>query len=336
MKQRLTIAFSLILGFLLIGIWISLVDFKEMFRMMRAIRLPLLLPLCLFFVLPYFLRSLRWKILLSSVQNISVSESFHLCMTNYLVNFLIPLHAGEVAKSYLLKKMKQTPISKSLSSVYLDKVMDALPLFLLVFASPLLTKELNHLVYLTTAVLSFLLLVLVGSMSFAVYNRDLALRGVERILFFLPKELKGRLRNFLNLFIEGLSSLSQFSGQLFEVIGLTLLAFLAHAFFLWLFFFSFGIDLPPLTVLVGYLLLNASFILPAPPGFAGTLELSFLFIFSYLYGYDKNLVSAVAAASHVLTAALFGFFGLWSMALIGTKLSTVLKVEANGGAGVEA
>jgi hypothetical protein len=46
-------------------------------------------------------------------------------------------------------------------------------------------------------------------------------------------------------------------------------------------------------------------------------------------------VSAVAAASHVLTAVLFGAFGLWSMALIGTKLSTVLEMEAEGKASVE-
>lgn len=53
-----------------------------------------------------------------------------------------------------------------------------------------------------------------------------------------------------------------------------------------------------------------------------------VFIFSYLYGYDKNIVSAVAASSHVVTAILFGLIGFWSIAFIGTKLSTVLKIES--------
>jgi hypothetical protein len=47
-----------------------------------------------------------------------------------------------------------------------------------------------------------------------------------------------------------------------------------------------------------------------------------------LYNYDKNLVSAVAASSHILTAVLFGFFGLCSMATIGTRISTLFKVES--------
>lgn len=80
-----------------------------------------------------------------------------------------------------------------------------------------------------------------------------------------------------------------------------------------------------MTVIVGYLLLNASFLLPAPPGFAGTLELSFLFIFSYIYGYDKNIVSAIAASSHIFMAVLFGLTGTLSMACIGAKLSNIFR-----------
>lgn len=121
--------------------------------------------------------------------------------------------------------------------------------------------------------------------------------------------------------------MTRLSNRLLEIIGLTILALIIHCFFMWLFFYSFGVTLPLSTVLVGYLLLNASFILPAPPGFSGSLELTFVVIFTYLFGYDKNLVSAVAASSHVLIAILFGLFGFLCLALIGTKLSAVLKTD---------
>ena len=137
--------------------------------------------------------------------------------------------------------------------------------------------------------------------------------------------LRLRLRSFLDRFIEGISSLSQLSNRLFEIIGLSLLALNFHCFFMWIFFFSFGIKLPILTVLVGYSLLHVAFILPAPPGFSGTLEVTFVFIFTYLFGYNKNIVSAIAASSHVLVAILFGLFGLFGMVLVGTKLSSLLK-----------
>jgi len=328
MNQRLTVILSVILGLLLMGIWLYIVDFDAMLVILKQVKILFIFPLGACFILIYFLRSLRWKIILSPVEKITITESFHLCMTNYFVNFLIPVHAGEVAKSYLLKKMKGTPISKSLWTVYLDKVSDLLPVFLLVVATPFLTKQINNAIYLASTILLLVLLFLIFSLMFFIHKKDKALSCSERIFFFLPGKFKIQLRNSMSLFLDGLSSIPRLSSRLLEITGLTLLALIVHSFFMWLFFYAFGISLPVLTVFVGYLLLNASFILPAPPGFAGSLELIFIFIFSYLYGYDKNIVSAVAASSHVVTAILFGLIGFWSIAHIGTKLSTVLKIES--------
>ena len=275
----------------------------------------------------YFLRSLRWKIILSPVERITMIEAFNLCMTNYFINFLLPVHAGELAKSMLLKKMKGTPVSMSLPSVYIDKAADMLPILLLLILAPFLNSKLSSISYLVSGISLLILLLFVLSLILIVYKKDKALIWMERILFFIPEIFKIKLRSFLALFVEGLSSISRLSNRLFEIIGLTILAVIVNCFFMWLLFFAFGAKLSALTVLVGYLLLNASFILPAPPGFSGSLELTFVIIFTYLFGYDKNLVSAIAAGSHVFIAILFGLFGFLSMAAIGTKLSILLKIE---------
>ena len=327
MKKQLTIYLSIAIGILLVGIWVYIVDFGEMLAVFQNVKISFIFPLILLFIMTYFLRSLRWKVILSPVEHITVIESFNLCMINYFINFLIPLHAGELLKSMLLKKMKGTPVSISLPSVYIDKISDLLTIFLLLIMAPFLKAELSSISYMTSSIIFFLLLLFVLFLIFVVYKKDLTLKWIERIFFFLPDKFKIKLRSFLDLFIEGLSSMTRLSNRLLEIIGLTILALIIHCFFMWLFFYSFGVTLPLSTVLVGYLLLNASFILPAPPGFSGSLELTFVVIFTYLFGYDKNLVSAVAASSHVLIAILFGLFGFLCLALIGTKLSAVLKTD---------
>jgi uncharacterized protein (TIRG00374 family) len=327
MNQRLTIYLSIAMGFLLVGIWLYVVDFGEMLIVLQKVKISFIFPLILFFIMMYFLRSLRWKIILSPVEHITAIESFNLCMTNYFINFLIPVHAGELAKSMLLKKMKGTPVSKSLPSVYIDKATDLLPILLLLIMAPFLKSKLSSISYLVSGISIFILLFFSFSLILIVYKRNTTLIWIERIFFFLPDTFKIKISNFLALFIEGLSSISRLSNRLLEIIGLTILALIINCFFMWLFFYAFGVTLPLLTILVGYLLLNASFILPAPPGFSGSLELTFVIIFTYLFGYDKNLVSAIAASSHVFIAILFGLFGLLSMALIGTKLSTILKID---------
>lgn len=327
MRQRLTVFLSIIAGLVLVVLWLYIVDVGEMFRVMKGIKLAFIFPLGMLFLLAYFLRSLRWKIILSSFEKITSLESFNLCMTNYFVNFLIPIHGGEVVKSILLKRMKRTPVSQSLLTVYIDKATDLLPIFLLLGVAPFVKAQIRSMIYIVSGILLVIVLVFVLSLLSVAYKRNVALALIEKLFFFLPAKLKLKWKNSGHLFIEGISSLPRLSSRSGEIIGLTLLALVVHCGFLWLFFYSFGIDLPLLTVFVGYLLLNASFILPAPPGFSGSLELALLFIFSYLYGYDKNLVSAVAASSHVFTAILFSLFGFLSLALIGAKLSTVLKIE---------
>jgi glycosyltransferase 2 family protein len=335
MNQRLTLYLSITLGFLLVGIWFYIIDFGEMLSVFQTVKISLIFPLILLFTISYFLRSLRWKVFLSPIENITAIESFNLCMINYFINFLIPVHAGELLKSLLLKRMKGTPVSKSLPSVYIDKITDLLPIFLLLIMAPFIKGELSSISYLASAIILFLLLLFAFSLIFVIYRKDFSITCLEKLFFFLPGTFKLRLRSFLDRFIEGLSSLSQLSNRLFEIIGLTFLALIFHCFFMWLFFFSFGIELPILTLLVGYSLLHVAFILPAPPGFSGTLELTFVFIFTFLFGHDKNIVSAVASSSHVFIAILFGLFGISAIALIGTKVSTIFRIESEYKMGLE-
>lgn len=335
MNHRRALFSSVALGIVLMGAWLSIIDLRNVIDIAMQMKTAFIIPLVICFAAAYFLRTLRWKIVLSPVERITIAESFHLCMTNYLINFLIPVHAGEVAKSLLLKKMKGTPVSQSLLTVYVDKIMDLLPFFLLLALTPFLGTQIDFLIYMASGILLLILVLLILLLAFLAYRRELALRWSDAILSFLPRKLQQKAGHFLNLFAEAIVSLRLLSGRFIEIAGLTLAALIIHCVFMWLFFYSFGIDLPVLTVFVGYLLLNAAFILPAPPGFAGTLELSFVFIFTYLYGYDKNVVSAIAASSHLFIAILFGLFGFVSITLIGTKLSTVLKLESANDLGTQ-
>jgi uncharacterized protein (TIRG00374 family) len=278
----------------------------------------------------YLIRSLRWKIILSPIDQITIFQSFNLSMTNYFINFLIPIRAGEVAKSILLKEIQGTQISKSLSTIYLDKITDLLPILLVLIIAPFFDKNIGSITFLAALLLVLVLIVFSLCLFYFLKKYTRISNLFEKILFFIPKNFVERLNYFVANLAEGFISLKSLSDKLIDVISLTILAFIVHCFFMWLFFFSFGIHLPIFTVLVGYSLLNVSFILPAPPGFTGSWELTFLLIFSYLYRYDKNLVSAVAASSHVFTAILFGLFGLAALFFIGAKASTALKLQTMG------
>lgn len=310
------------------GIFLAIIDLTATVHVLKELKFSLLVPLSILFVLMYFLRSLRWKIILSPIERISLGDSFNLCMANYFFNFLIPIHAGEIAKSILLKNIKGTPVHKSLWTVYIDKLTDIIPLFVLLLLAPFLKPDLSSVLYLTCLIVAVILIFLTLFLILIYKFRTKFYVFLEYLLFLLPVSFRNRIVTFIKLSIEGLRSVSNLKSLLSQIISLTMLAAICHCFFLWLFFYSFGINLPLFTVVIGYLLLNASFILPAPPGFSGSLELTFIFIFSYLFNYDKNVVSAIAVSSHVVVAVLFAFFGFLSFAFLGVRLSSVLKVQS--------
>jgi len=328
MNQRLKLYLSIALVVPLLGAWLLIVDINQVIKICKNIESDFIIPLVLLFLLMYFLRSLRWKIILSPIEHITLFESFNLCMVNYFVNFLVPVHAGEAIKSLLLKRLKGTPISKSILTAYIDKIADLIPIFLLLLALPFVEIRTSKTIYLASGASLIILAILLAFLFTLARRGSIFVVFIDRKSFFLPPKLRAKFKSFLKVFEKCLSSIPSLSGNLFLITALTCLALIVHCLFLWLFFFSFGIDLPLLTVLVSYLLLNASFILPAPPGFSGSLELTFIFIFTYLFGYDRNVVSAVAAFSHVFVSILFGLCGFIGLSLIGVKISTILGVDS--------
>ena len=264
MKRAAKILGSLVLGLGLLGLWLAIVDIHDMIAMLTRIRI-LYLPLMIgLFFLSYFLRSLRWKVVISPVVRISAAEAFHLSMANHLVNFLVPVHAGEAAKCLLLKKIKGTPLSQSLAATYMDKAADLLPIVLGVALAPFLSVRIRSVLLGVSGMILVIWMALMASVVFILLKRKTALAWIEKAQSFFPKIFRPKIGRLARLFIEGLSFIPRLSSRILEILGLTFLAFLAQSLFLWIFFSSFGIRLPLLTMFVGYGLLSASFLLPAP------------------------------------------------------------------------
>jgi len=68
-----------------------------------------------------------------------ILESFSYFMAGMLINYIIPIRAGEVAKSFFLKKNEGVKISKSLPSIFIDKLTDLFPIIVIIILIPILS-----------------------------------------------------------------------------------------------------------------------------------------------------------------------------------------------------
>ncbi len=81
--------------------------------------------------LTYFLRSLRWRVLLNSEGSFGVGRVFWANMAGYLGNNFLPARAGEVIRSVLIGRGSDVGKTFALTTALGERLMDAIALVLL-------------------------------------------------------------------------------------------------------------------------------------------------------------------------------------------------------------
>ena len=96
------------------------------------------IPCALLIALGLWFRGLRWRFLLN--ERITPMHSFHITNISYFLNAWLPLRLGEVARAYLVTRLKP-PISMftALSSVVVERLIDLLAVVVLVVLAVQLT-----------------------------------------------------------------------------------------------------------------------------------------------------------------------------------------------------
>src|SRR5262245_48309812 len=126
--QRMKVALALAAGVVLVAAWLSFVDVHDVLSRVMAMDARWLLLYGALWTLATFLRSLRWRAILSRVQTVTVLEGYALFMSCLFVNFLVPLRLGEAVAGLALKRNRGVPFAKSLPTQVMDRLFDLTPI----------------------------------------------------------------------------------------------------------------------------------------------------------------------------------------------------------------
>ncbi|MCK4957691.1 MAG: flippase-like domain-containing protein, partial [Candidatus Cloacimonetes bacterium] len=249
------------------------------------------------------------------------SESFYIFMTGLLVNYLIPIRAGEVAKSFILKVRRNIPISSSLPTVFIDKISDLFPIVLIMILIPLTSIKLNSTLYIIIGLLFVIFIFLIAFLFFAVNHHQKALKILNFFLKFIPAKLRDKTTTFFENFVNGMSVMKNRRQDNILVYLLTLCAVFSEAIYIFAVFKSFGAEISFAKILFGYTLMNLTYILPTPPAQLGSNQFMWVLIFSFALGVDKNLTSAAVTFSHLLTSIWIFLIGAISLISLKIKIT---------------
>ncbi len=283
------------------------------------------------YLFSYFVRSLRWRLILRPVSHITVHEAYSMLMAGYFLNYVIPVRAGEVAKSFFLKRLKGLPIATTLPTVFVDKLMEMVSIVFVVLMVPILSINMSGGLATLIYALLGLFLVALGLLVFAYLRQRATTRLLCGAFAWLPGRLHERVSEWITLFIEGMGVARQNARALVPLLGLTAASVLIDASYFLLMFRAFSIDVGFTRVLFGYTLLTLSYILPTPPAQIGYNELVIGLIFAGgLVGAElaRDQVMAVVVASHAITGLLITLVGLWGFWSMGIRVSDSFRASS--------
>ncbi len=279
------------------------------------------------FVMAFSFRAIRWKFFLNPVRRVSPVKIIQLFLIGVFLNFVLPIRAGELAKSLILKRISHLPFSQSLPTITMDKAMDLLPALFLIVLMPFLGIEMNRIVW---SILGLANAGLVGLILFTVFTgwkRSIAIRLLQLGAKILPGFIRGKVEAFVISFVDTLLLSARRPATLVLAVVLTAISVFFDGLYNFFAFWAIGHPITITQALFGYMLYNLFYILPNPPGQVGSNEVVALLIFSGILHIPPESVTAMVVFFHAWSGLLMCAMGMGCLATLGISLSSTFKVQ---------
>ncbi|HUF27767.1 MAG TPA: lysylphosphatidylglycerol synthase transmembrane domain-containing protein [Gemmatimonadaceae bacterium] len=298
--------------------------------------LPLLALAALLGTLVFPLRARRWRTILEPVAaHLPFGMLWRATAIGMMINNVIPLRAGEVARAYALTR--ETPrvrFPASFASLAVDRVFDAVVLMLLMVAAIAApgfpaNAEINGRPVSSWAVgFALAALAAVVILYLVVFFPSLLLRIYDGLARRIAPRFAERGRVMLLSFADGLAVLRH--PRLFASVFLwTLAHWMVNAFAFWVGFKAVGLDAPYSAALLLQGIIAIGVAAPSAPGFFGVFEW-FAWVGLALYGVDKELAVTWAIGYHLASFIPITVLGAFYLSRVRFRLRDLRTVSEPG------
>lgn len=318
------ILFNIVIGIGLILVWSRFVNPGQILETISKVNLLSLLPVVICLFLSPVIRAIRLKVFLGEVRKIPLQDIIFLNLAAQMLNFFIPIRAGEIAKGIYLNTNYNLSLAKGITWVFIDRFVD--------FLAVLLLATLLLLVLPTSLSINFIIVIVVIltislSLTYlAVFKIDFAKKIVSFLRFiFIEKHIKLYFDKFSHFILESFSILDRHPKDLSLMVIITIFAYGADAAIWYFTFISLNHPQQYLKMYLGQLLSALTYLIPAAPGYVGSAEASGLLVLSGIFGIEPNLASAMTVLSHLLTVICVLIFGLIAIFFLKLDLGLILR-----------
>lgn len=260
----------------------------------------------------YFVRALRWRVLLSAEKLVRPMTAFWAVSVGYLGNNLLPARAGELMRSVLLGRNVGIGESYVLATAVTERVLDAI--VLLIVALVMLGFMPGWPEWLGAAARLVGVVGLLGLLGTIVASRTE--RTIRRLLLQvkLPQTVRFRLSEIVGDFLLGLRAFQHF-GRAWRFAAFTLLAWSIDTFSAMQVARALGLDLSFPAALLLLSALGLASAAPSTPGYVGIYQFVAVTLLMPLgFSQGESLAYIIAFQAMIYGAVIpWGCLGLWQL-----------------------
>ncbi|MCP4428112.1 MAG: flippase-like domain-containing protein [Chloroflexi bacterium] len=293
-------------------LWWALRGLKlsEVWADMRAANYIWLIPSVAVYFVAVWARTWRWDYMLRPLKHIPLKRLFPVVVIGYMGNNIYPFRAGEVLRSYVLRRREDVSMSASLATVIVERVFDGLVMLVFVFAAlpfaPIPSESIQSVVV-AASIAFFGALVLFFGIA-AVPERFLQLTGWVSGRF-LPPRFQTPVLDFAERFIFGLESLRSFRNVMM-IFFTSIIIWLLETVKYWFVMHAFDFEVSFFALMLMNGIVNLATTLPSAPGYIGTFDGPGIAVLT-LYKTPETVASAYTLVLHAalwLPITLLGAF----------------------------
>ncbi len=340
-KRRLLI----LLGFAVSAffLWIALrgTNFGDIGDALAGASLWWMAPMLGAYGLYYWIKAIRWRMLLQPMIDTKAREIFSPMMIGFMFNNILPAHLGEFVRMYLGARQLRLNNSQILATIVLERVFDMLAVILF-FGLALLTAESVSPALIRTGwgVAAAGGVFLVFTAIYIAWT-DAFLRVLRKATFFMPRlgEIRGlsilkrgheAVFHQLEIGVQGLHALKR-PGLLIGIIVTSIAQWGLMGLSAYCAMIAVGTEVQLSAAFVVLAATTFAVTLPAAPGFLGSVQAAFTLALGP-YGVSTATAFAASAYFHVPTYLIVTLPGLWMLKRTGYQLRQV-RAEAEAASG---
>jgi uncharacterized protein (TIRG00374 family) len=243
-------------------------------------------------------RTWRWHYMLRHIKPIPLTRLFPVVVIGYMGNNVYPARAGEVLRSYVLKRKEGVPVGVSLATVVLERLFDGLVMLLFVFVTLPFAPLPPAYDLLVTGFSVIFIGALVVFLTLAARPARMGRVYAWLVDRLLPARMRPRVHRLFDRFVAGLQSLRSprelalifFSSTLIWLTETT-----KYLFVMWAFP---GLNVSFLVLMLMTAVVNLFTTLPSTPGYVGTFDAPGIAILT-AYNVPKTLATSYTLVLHV-------------------------------------